>query len=76
MLNSTTYLNWTPSIEWFVVRCGSTNEHLKDMCSWAIGLQAQNMLISLGSIVNINGGGGGLIWAPDEHKNLHLRNYQ
>ena len=34
-------LNQTPRFEWYVVRCGSKNEHRKDMCLREIGLCAQ-----------------------------------
>jgi hypothetical protein len=29
--NSTIALNWAPTFEWYVVRCGSKNEYQKDM---------------------------------------------
>ena len=47
--------NWTAICEWCVVRCGSKNEHQKDMCSKEIGVRTSNLLIILGSIVNIIG---------------------
>ena len=74
MLNSVTYLNWTPSFVWCVVMCGSKNGHKKYICPKAIGPHAQIVLINLGSIVNISWGRGGeeLITTLDEHKNLHL----
>ena len=44
-----------------MVGCGSKNGHQKDMFLEAIGLRVENLLTILGSIVNIMGGGGGLI---------------
>ena len=39
--------------EWYVVRCSSKMGHKKDMCSKGIGPQVQNMLIILGSIIDL-----------------------
>ena len=39
-----------------MVRCGSKNEHLKDMCLQDTGIHAQNILTILGSIINMIGG--------------------
>ena len=36
-----------------MVRCGLKNIYQKDMCLKEIGLHAQNIVIILGSIVNI-----------------------
>ena len=36
-----------------MVRCGSKNGHHKNMCIDEIGLHVQNMLIILGSLVNM-----------------------
>lgn len=41
MLNLVTCLNWTPSTEWCVVKCGSKNIYQIDMCLKWIGLCAQ-----------------------------------
>lgn len=38
---SITYLNRTRIFKWYVVRCGSNNEHHKHMCSKENGLHAQ-----------------------------------
>jgi hypothetical protein len=43
----------TPILEWYVVRCGSKNKYLKDMCIKKIGLHVQIVITTLGSIVNI-----------------------
>ena len=43
---------WTPISEWCVGRCGSKDEHQKDMCFKEIRLHAQNMSTILGLIVN------------------------
>ena len=67
--NSVTYLNWTPILEWYVVRCGSKSRNQKDLCLEEIRLHAQNMITILGSIVYKIGGGGAY-----EHKNLHSDN--
>ena len=53
--SSLTYTNWTPILEWYVVRCGSMNGYWKDSCFIEIGLHARNMYTILGSIVNIFG---------------------
>ena len=47
------YLNWTPIFECYVGWCGSKNGHQKDMCSKHIGLRAQSITITSGSIVNM-----------------------
>ena len=39
-----TYLNQTPTFEWYVVRYGSQDGHQKGMCYKKIGLCAQNLL--------------------------------
>ena len=39
-----------------MVWCGSKNEYQEDMCLNEIILHVQNMIIVLGSIVNIAGG--------------------
>ena len=42
VLDSVTCLfGMSPIFDWFVVRCGSKNEHQKDMCSKEIELHAQ-----------------------------------
>ena len=41
--------------EWYVLKCGSKNKHLKDMCFEEVGLHAQSMLTILGSIINMIG---------------------
>ena len=46
--NSVTYLNWTPILEWYVVRCGSKSRYQKDMCLEGIQLHARNMIPILG----------------------------
>ena len=46
--------------EWCLVRCGSKNDHQKDMCSKEIRLCAQILLTILDLIVNIIGGGGAM----------------
>jgi hypothetical protein len=58
MPNFVTYLIRTHEFEWYVVRCHSNNIYQKDMCLEEVGLRGQNMIISLGSIVNKNWGGG------------------
>ena len=55
MSNSITYLNQTHVSEWNVVWCGSANGCQKYMCMNEIGLRAQNIVIMLGSMVNITG---------------------
>ena len=50
---SVTQLNRTPISEWYVVRCGSNNGYLRDMCSKDIGLRVQNVMTVLSLIVNI-----------------------
>ena len=55
MPNLVTSLNWTHIFECDVVRCGSKNGIQKDKCLKEIELGAQNMIIILGSIVNIVG---------------------
>ena len=67
--NLNTIINWTLNIEWHVVRCGYKIWHQKHMCLREIALCAQNMLIILGSIVNII---GTPIWPLNEHVNLHF----
>ena len=57
MPNSIFGINWTPLSEWYVVRCGFKNGHIKDTCLEEIGLRAQNLIIIMGSIVNIIEGG-------------------
>ena len=47
------YLTQTPIFEWCMVRCGSKNEHQRNMCSKEIGLCAENFITIPGSIVNI-----------------------
>ena len=48
---------WTLIFEWYVVRSGSKNGHQNGlMCLKEIGLRTRNMLIILGSIVNMIGG--------------------
>ena len=72
---SVTFLIRTPILKWYVVCCGSKNIYQKDMCLKEIGLHAQNITTILVSIVNIKaGGGGGLMWPFNEHKNLHFDN--
>ena len=50
---------WTPTFEWYVVRCGSSNEHPHNMCLEVFVLHPQNILTILPSMVNMIGGGGG-----------------
>ena len=55
--NSVTCLTRTPIFRWYVVRCGPKNVYQKIiMCLKELGLQAQNMVTILSSIVNIIGG--------------------
>jgi hypothetical protein len=56
MPNLVSSLNWTPIVEWCVVKCGSKNGYPKDMCLEKIGLCAQNSMAFLGSTINIIGG--------------------
>ena len=57
--NSVTYLNRTPILEWWAVRCGSKNGHKKDiMYLNEIGVHAQKLLTILGSTLIIIGGRG------------------
>ena len=42
-------------LEWCVVRCGSKHGHHKNMCLENTGLNAQDLLTILASIVNIIG---------------------
>ena len=56
MPNLVTYHNQTSKSEWCVVRCGSKNEHKKDMCLKEVGLHAQNVITILDSVDNIVGG--------------------
>ena len=51
--NSVTHLEWTCLFEWRVVKDGSKNGHQKDMYVREIWLQAHDLLIVLGSIVNL-----------------------
>jgi hypothetical protein len=58
---------WTPTFEWYVVRCESRNWHQKDMCLKEIRLCAQSALTILGSIMNmiwVGGGGGSRVETP------------
>ena len=52
--NSAAYLNWTPTFEQYVVRCGSKNRHQKGICSkegdWTMCSKYDTIL---GSIENI-----------------------
>jgi hypothetical protein len=57
MLDSNVYLNQTPIFEWFVVWCDSKNGYQKDMCLNMIGPHNPNVIIVLGSIINIIRGG-------------------
>ena len=51
------YLSYqTPIFDWCVVRCGSKNEHQKDLYFKEIGLRAQNVLTILCLKANITGG--------------------
>ena len=39
---------WTPMVKWYVLRCGSKNDHQKGfMCLKEIGLRTQNTLTIL-----------------------------
>jgi hypothetical protein len=60
--DSDIYLNETPTFEWWVVRFRIKNGHQKEMCSKEIGLQAQNVLTILSSIVNTIGGTYVTLW--------------
>ena len=67
--NSVTFLDRFPIFEWCVIRCRSKKEHQNNMCLKEIRLHAQNLLTTLGSIVNtiVSRGGGRLqehIMAP------------
>jgi hypothetical protein len=62
---------WTPTFEWYEVRCGSRNRHQKDMCLKEIRLRAQNLLIFLGSVVNMIEGSCMTI---TDHESLHFDN--
>jgi len=53
MPKSITYLNQTPTIEWYAVRYDSNNIYHIDTCLEEVGLCAQNMITILGSIVYI-----------------------
>lgn len=44
-----------PIFEWFVVRCAFKNIHEKDKCLQKIRLSPQNIITTLGSVVNIIG---------------------
>ena len=67
MPNLVTYLNWTPILEWFVVRCASKNWYQKK-----IGLIVQGIRCILGSRANIFF--GETIGPFNEHETLHFHN--
>ena len=46
---------WTPLCVWYVVGCGSKNGYQKDAHLKEIGLRVQNMIIVMGSIINMFG---------------------
>lgn len=54
--NSVISSNWTPILEWWVIRCRTNPRPNKDMCLKEIGLHAQKLLTILDSIVHIIGG--------------------
>ena len=53
--NSIPYLDRTPVVKTYVIKCGFKSKYQKDMCSKEIGLHAQKLLIILDSIINIFG---------------------
>jgi hypothetical protein len=55
MPNLVTYLYQTPTIKWYLVRSNFKNKFQKDKCLKKVGLRAQNMIVILGSIVNMIG---------------------
>ena len=57
MSHSITYLDWTLIFGWYVVWCGTNNLYQKDICLREFGLCIENMVINLGSIINVNWGG-------------------
>ena len=57
MPNLVAYLNWTPILEWYVVKPGFVNKYQKDMCLKEIGLRSVYMTNIKGSIINVIGGG-------------------
>ena len=54
--DSVIYLNQRPIFYCYVVKCDFKNRYQKDMWAKEFGLCAQNVIIILGSIVNIIGG--------------------
>lgn len=51
--NSVTYLNQTPILEWYVVKCGLRTDTNKTSCDQKqMGIHAHNLLTILGSIVD------------------------
>ena len=70
--DSVTSLNWTPSFEWYVGKCGARNEYQKDICLKGIGLHAQKYDNQFRFKCEHNLGGH--VWPHDEHENLHFDN--
>ena len=59
MPNSVSDLNQTPIFEWYVVKIGSKNGYQNEACFRETRWHVENMITSLGSIVNRIGEGGG-----------------
>ena len=51
--NLVAYLKQTPIFESGILLCAASSKYQKDVCSKEIGLRAQNMLTTLGSLINI-----------------------
>ena len=49
------FLNWTPTVDWFVVQWGSKRKHHKDTCLKEIKLHRQTLTTTLHSTVHIIG---------------------
>ena len=67
-------LFWTLIFDWYVVRCGSENQHQKVVCSTQIRPSAQNMMIIIGSIGNTIEGACIYAWSLTEHNTLYFHN--
>ena len=62
MSKSNIAIIWAHIYAQYVLRCGFKNGHQKgNMCLREIGLCAQNKLIVLGAMVNMNSGGRDII---------------
>jgi hypothetical protein len=55
VLKLVTFLYQTPAFEWYVVRFDYKNGYRIDICLKEIGVRAENMITTLGSIVSIIG---------------------